>query len=113
DADRYAPDLVIHDRYSELPGVTAQESIPEDRVQEPAPRRRTPYRERRAQMQASAAEIVYDDAPIIEQSPLRRRRQTDQVTGTSLHAASIAGDTVTGTRGASRTRTSRSRSRRG
>lgn len=113
DADRYQPDLVIHDRYSELPGTISD--IDPDRVADTGPQpRRKPYRERRRDAQmAAVGEIIYDD---IEPDVLRRPRRnpSDRVTDTTLHTAAIPGDFVTGTRSSSRTRSrGRSRSRSG
>lgn len=104
DSERYAPDLVIEDRFSELPASTTKSPIQEDRVQEPAPRRRTPYRERRTRLQASAMDIVYDDDAVSDRRPARRSNRGDSVTGTSLHAAAVPADMVTGTRHRTRRR---------
>lgn len=114
DPDRYTPDLVIHDRFSELPSASSENDLEEDRVAEPAPQpRRRPYRERRRQVQmAAAGDIIYDDiTPGPYDLPGSSRERGDLVTGTSLRAAAIPSDVVTGTRGA-RSR-SRSRSRGG
>lgn len=113
DSERYAPDLVIHDRYSELPGGTASD---EDHVADPGPQpRRKPYRERRRQAQmAATGDIIYDDVLPDEHIPSSRessrKRSSDRVTGTTLQAAAMPADMVIGTRGASRGSASRSRS---
>lgn len=115
ESDRYAPDLVVYDRYSELPGDLSPDTHHEDRVTEPAPRpRRKPYRERRQQAQmAAAGQVIYDDLqPESYELPATRAR-TDRVTETSLQAASVTADVVTGTRSAPRTRSQRRRSRSG
>lgn len=115
-AERYAPDLVIHDRYSELPGVNAQAD--DERATDPGSQpRRKPYRERRREAQmAATGEIIYDDIqPAGYQVPDRksRRRNNDEVTDTTLRAASVPADVVTGTRSISRARDRRNRSSRG
>lgn len=105
DSQRYAPDLVIHDRYSELPANVNQMADQDDHVQEPVARRRTSYRERRMRMQSYATDVVYDDPSTIE-TPVRRA-PTDRVTRTTLQAASIPADLVTGTRSVARRRNAR------
>lgn len=112
DSERYAPDLVIHDRFSELPEAPGRQ---EDRVSEPGPQpRRKPYRERRREAQmAAAGDIIYDDIqPETYQRPGRRRRETDEVTDTTLRTASVPADVVTGTRSVPRSRSRRTRNSR-
>ena len=116
DSERYAPDLVIHDRYTELPGVSGK--IEKDRVAEPGPQpRRKPYRERRREAQmAATGDIIYDDIqPESYELPNRRRPRprTDEVTDTTLQTASMPADIVTGTRSTPRTRERTNRSRGG
>lgn len=116
DSERYAPDLVIHDRYSELPGAT--DYADEERVVDSDSRlRRKPYRERRREAQMVATgEIIYDDIqPTEYQLPDRResRRDSDAVTDTTLQTATVPADIVTGTRSVSRPRNLRHRSRGG
>lgn len=106
DSQRYAPDMVIHDRYSELPSAVNQMAEPEDHVQEPVARRRTSYRERRVRMQSYATDVVYDDPSLIE-APVRRAPADRGVTRTTLQAASMPADLVTGTRPVARRRTER------
>lgn len=108
DSERYAPDLVIDDRFTELPGVKMQSEVEQDRVQEPAQRRRTPYRERRVRMQAASTDVVYEEPTLPSRS---NRQRGDEVTSTALRAASVPADMVTGTRSRSRHRApARSRS---
>lgn len=105
DSQRYAPDLVIHDRYSELPSATTEMTAHDDVVQEPVARRRTSYRERRMRMQAVATDVVYDDPSLIE--PPVRRAPADRVTRTTLQAAAVPADLVTGTRPVARRHSAR------
>lgn len=117
-SDRYAPDLVVHDRYSELPGVTATESAGQDRVSDPGPQpRRKPYRERRRQaLKAATGDVIYDDALPEEYVPpgsQQRPHRSDHVTGTTLQTASVPSDVVRGTRSSGRARSPRNRSRGG
>lgn len=116
DSERYAPDLVIHDRYTELPGVTAKAD--DERVTDPGPTpRRKPYRERRREAQmAATGDIIYDDIqPGTQRLPGARggRREIDEVTDTTLQTASVPADFVTGTQSAPRTRDGRTRARGG
>lgn len=111
-AERYTPDLVIHDRFSELPGVAKSSAMEEDRVSDPAPQpRRKPYRERRKHARMDAVgDVIYDDIlPQNDDLPGARARR-DHVTDTSLHAAAVPTDVVTGTRSAPRRLRDRSRS---
>lgn len=116
DAERHAPDLVIHDRYSELPKVSSE--LNDDRVADSAPQpRRKSYRERRREAQmAATGDIIYDDIlPESYRRPHREqiRHNDDEVTRTTLRTASVPADVVTGTRGTSRVRERRNRSRGG
>lgn len=112
DVDRYTPDLVIHDRFSELPSESDAIRTDEDRVTQPDPQlRRRPYRERRRQAQmAAAGDIIYDDILPQSYELPGMREQGDQVTETGLRAATLPTDIVTGTRSVRRSRSSRSRS---
>lgn len=113
DPDRYTPDLVIHDRFSELPSETLGNAPEEDYVADPVgPPRRRPYRERRKQAQmAAAGDIIYDDIRTdYYELPGNAREQGDLITDTSLRAAAVPSDVVTGTRSARRDRRTRSRS---
>ena len=115
DSERYAPDLVIHDRYSELPGVEAQLSVEQDRVTDPGPQpRRKPYRERRREAQmAATGEIIYEDILPQRRNTPGSRERGDRVTNTLLQAAAVPSDVVTGTRSTPRSRSNRRSSRGG
>lgn len=93
---RSEPDVVVHDRYSELPAVSARQQ--EDRVSEPPVRRRRSdiFSERPPARATSQAEYVEEERPVRRQP--RPRPKRDQVTRTGLQAASIPADLVTGTR---------------
>lgn len=87
--ERNEPDVVVHDRHSELPSMRADQQQTEDHVTETPVRRRS-YARR----------------------DVNRPRRRDEVTGTGLQAAAIPGDLVTGTRSAPQRR-ARSQSRGG
>lgn len=113
DSERYAPDLVVHARYSELPRETTNDT--EDRVYDPTPLpRRRPYREgRRKAHMAAVDDIIYDD---IVPNPSRRpsgQSSSDRVMETTLQTSAVPADVVTGTRGATRSRSTQHGSRRG
>lgn len=106
-----ADDMVVHDRYSEIPSQTVvARSQNNDISEEPVQRRR-----RRAQpldLSAADVDVVYDDErPARPVRPANRQRR-DRVTGTTIHAAAIPGDLVTGTRALPQRRSQPARARR-
>lgn len=106
-----AADMVVHDRYSEIPSVAAsahQQNI--GNTETPARRRSSTTRS--SQSAAPNADVVYDNVrPVRPRQPARRHRR-DRVTGTTLNAAAIPGDLVTGTRAISHRRVQSNRARR-
>ncbi len=101
---RDGSDVVIHDRYSELPAVIASQTAGEDHVAETPIRRRRGHELRDAAPQRRYAQ---QSRPVIREQERRPRTQSpsgrphrDQVTGTTLRAAAMTGDMVTGTRAA-------------
>lgn len=114
DAERYAPDLVIHDRFTELPHTSDELPAQEDRVFEPEVQpRRKPYRERRRNAHmAATGSVIYDDILPGGYDLPGSNSGADQVTETLLRTASLPSDVVTGTRGSIRTRERQPRTRR-
>lgn len=91
------PDVVVHDRYSEIPSVAAGEHIDDDHVPE------VPVRSRRSDTRVrlprgDEADVVYDNVRPPRPNRSQGRPRPDRVTTTTLYAASIPGDMVTGTR---------------
>lgn len=104
-------DVVVHDRYSELPGISARQQ--EDRVTEsPIRRRRSDIFSNEPEVQAST-QVNHDRELPTTRRP-RQRTRRDEVTRTGLRAAAVPGDIVTGTRSMpQRRRQTRSHSRGG
>lgn len=95
-------DTVVHDRFSELPAVAADQRHAEDRVAQPPVRRRRGHELRVVQPQRLKAQTLHKNAQDIDRpSPSSRpavRLRRDQVTGTTLRTSAMTGDMVTGTR---------------
>lgn len=106
-----ADDLVVHDRYSEIPSLAAEPQAHVDEVTE-EPIRRRRHTTRTSGLSASTVDVVYDDDRPIRPSRPSGRQRRDRVTGTTLHAAAIPGDLVSGTRAVPQRRSQPARARR-
>lgn len=97
-------DTVLHDRYSEIPSVAAASSVDQDRVSEtPIRRRRTDLRDGYPRQNRVPEDgVVHDNIANRRSQRQNPRARRDSVTATSLNAAAVPGDFVTGTRGVAR-----------